>query len=739
MHIGNEQYVIKSKEYYVECQEATSRWMKENNVDKFSPSKGSPNLTPVNRKKLNRNENYEVDRSFSPEERYLGHMNNGKDMDRECSFLNKEGNNEDFHNKTLGFSHFEEKTNIFSQIYDAKDKNSNDLSNIRHENKLSVSNFSYEIANNNKEIATADHEDKSDITETEYNDQTVIKKNYKNMNPEMSKTQILEKADTNDYITKSDILLSKTEMSPDRNVTRNNRNDEKEDDGRSLTPVARNSIDILSKSPRISKEHMNIIYDVLNDKFQSGRKEKTPNKARKGQYFSNKLIQKNSPLQNPLANQFIKLSQKQNFQSENPTGAFSLPKSENTGGVFSLPKKESDFETNSIFNSVVNNNNFSTQLTSNRKKENTYNTEAVVYKPDVTPDKESSESCDHFKPDGNNFFSISIFGELISHELTNDTNNINQGKMIAGVVDCSAVDHEYEHIYIAYNKGYLVKYCLHSFNVELDFGKIHERKITFIEVSKQSKCYLLTGSQDGVVRQFDRRDGNLIKEIEEDNVKEAQAAKLTHDDQLCIIAYNLENDDGENAGKESFTQLIMKYNFENEMKPMNHFGVKVVEESRRTREESIAYFMGLDEDHEDLISCMAITYDNLTQFTAGNGGELMEWDIPSTSLQKKYYAGTTFDAINNMIIAPDNKHLFTIGDDCYIQAIDLGDGKIANRKFAEFKNRCTAIAISSDSKYLFIATGDKLVYKYSLELKEILSTYKTGHNHTIFNVILPVV
>ena len=60
--------------------------------------------------------------------------------------------------------------------------------------------------------------------------------------------------------------------------------------------------------------------------------------------------------------------------------------------------------------------------------------------------------------------------------------NQNCGKMILGIVDCTKVDSEYEHIYIAFNQGCLVKYHLESFNVCLDLGKVHLKKIRNIRI-----------------------------------------------------------------------------------------------------------------------------------------------------------------------------------------------------------------------------------------------------------------
>ena len=295
-----------------------------------------------------------------------------------------------------------------------------------------------------------------------------------------------------------------------------------------------------------------------------------------------------------------------------------------------------------------------------------------------------------------------------------------------------------KHIYIAYNKGYLVKYCLQDFNIELDFGRIHEKKITTIEMTKMSGNYMLTGSLDSHVKIFDRRDGSLLKDIKEDCTKEVLCAKFTHNDEFCIIAYNLENIELR-VGKEYFDTLIIKYDFQEEMKKLGNFGQKVTKDHEEDKKELLIEMMGLDEDHSDIITCMAITYDNSTLFTAGSGGELMEWDIPKISLLKKYRTENCgCDAINNMVITPDDKWLFTIGDDCAISAVDLCCGRAQNHKYAEFEDRCTSICITKDSKHLFIGTGDRKIYKYDIELKEILAVYKTGHTHTINHIVLPL-
>ena len=67
---------------------------------------------------------------------------------------------------------------------------------------------------------------------------------------------------------------------------------------------------------------------------------------------------------------------------------------------------------------------------STKKKDSTYKTES---KNNYVS---NSDSCGDREPNVNSFYSISIFGELIQHELTDNFANQNQGKMIHGVVDC---------------------------------------------------------------------------------------------------------------------------------------------------------------------------------------------------------------------------------------------------------------------------------------------------------------
>ena len=60
---------------------------------------------------------------------------------------------------------------------------------------------------------------------------------------------------------------------------------------------------------------MKIIYDVVQDKYQSNTLMKTPKSAKKGKYFSTKLLQNNAKHLNPLANFMLKINKSGNETS----------------------------------------------------------------------------------------------------------------------------------------------------------------------------------------------------------------------------------------------------------------------------------------------------------------------------------------------------------------------------------------------------------------------------------------
>jgi WD40 repeat protein len=78
----------------------------------------------------------------------------------------------------------------------------------------------------------------------------------------------------------------------------------------------------------------------------------------------------------------------------------------------------------------------------------------------------------------------------------------------------------------------------------------------------------------------------------------------------------------------------------------------------------------LTEGHEDEITRMEVTHDDLTMFSAGSSGILMEWDIPSKALLRKYSSRYNGYRINDIIISLDDKFLFTVGAEPTLQKID---------------------------------------------------------------------
>jgi WD40 repeat protein len=47
------------------------------------------------------------------------------------------------------------------------------------------------------------------------------------------------------------------------------------------------------------------------------------------------------------------------------------------------------------------------------------------------------------------------------------------------------------------------------------------------------------------------------------------------------------------------------------------------------------------------------------------------------------------------------------------------------------------MSIGNKGKYLYIATSDKKIHKYSIDLNDVVVSYDTEHKNTILKVILP--
>jgi WD40 repeat protein len=61
------------------------------------------------------------------------------------------------------------------------------------------------------------------------------------------------------------------------------------------------------------------------------------------------------------------------------------------------------------------------------------------------------------------------------------------GKIVYGMVDRCLIDKDFRYLFIAYNKGFLSKYCLKSFEMEHTWGKIHKGSVTEILITADSK------------------------------------------------------------------------------------------------------------------------------------------------------------------------------------------------------------------------------------------------------------
>lgn len=145
----------------------------------------------------------------------------------------------------------------------------------------------------------------------------------------------------------------------------------------------------------------------------------------------------------------------------------------------------------------------------------------------------------------------------------------------------------------------------------------------------------------------------------------------------------------------------------------------------------------LTEGHEDQITRMEVTRDDLTLFSAGSGGILMEWDIPSKALLRKHCSRYNGYRINDMIISLDDTFLFTVGAEPTLHKIDQERTDVVSNANVKFEGTCTAMSIGKKGKYLYIATSDKKIHKYSIDLNDVVVSYNTEHKNTIMKVILP--
>ena len=147
----------------------------------------------------------------------------------------------------------------------------------------------------------------------------------------------------------------------------------------------------------------------------------------------------------------------------------------------------------------------------------------------------------------------------------------------------------------------------------------------------------------------------------------------------------------------------------------------------------------LDEGHEDKITRQAVAWDDLTLFSGGSGGILMEWDIPSRCLLRKYCSRYDGYFINEMVMSLDDKFLFTVGQEPTIQKICLEHADLVSNANIKFEGTCSAMSIGKTGSHLYIATSDKKIHKYSIALNDVVVSYNSEHKHTILKVIQPYV
>ena len=87
----------------------------------------------------------------------------------------------------------------------------------------------------------------------------------------------------------------------------------------------------------------------------------------------------------------------------------------------------------------------------------------------------------------NIFYSLDIFGVLKAHNPVDSTHIQDLGKIVIGVVDNVLIDKQFKSLFVAFNKGYLSKYNLKTFEIEHTWGKIHSATISQILITGDDK------------------------------------------------------------------------------------------------------------------------------------------------------------------------------------------------------------------------------------------------------------
>lgn len=817
INIGNDAYVIKSEQHYVELLNAINLWLCQNQKSdkdyKSNPSYYTSDentnqkyMTPI----INESKYMEIKSSIENSVKKLDGYN--KMTENQQTQIEKNSSSKKSSLKTSGqFSNFEEiKGSIVenSEIFKSRSKSVNDKVKSTAFNKnllkppiINYSDLSKQINNEEEKLSS--------------NKQNSVKKYYKKVTPVKDLLQkieesYVEKQNVNDQVTvnqenkiprpKSSIIMngspySKTDnklldvndqtvMDSVNNISRpqshrdtasthydNIHNKLPGVNGKAMSGLENTVSRHQSHKESIVSNYDNNIFETSSSIIYTPNSAKTISKHEK---TITKLVDHNDinfdenlslySVSKSIINEQNELSdiknmfKKQSSTIENPTERFQIKRQNTTNDDFtnesiinddlkyksSILEKLIDSKSTLVLNNSPNLDTLSRRSNGRKKTfRNPYSKRKDhnnIIAENISPESSlrrsvSKEiaSLDHKKV----FYSISVFGEIIGHDNLCENESKHCGKMIFGVVDCHAVDFEYKHFYIAYNKGCLVKFCLESFEIELDLGKVHERRITSIAVTHSCKDQIITSSIDRHIKVFHKITGMLLLDIMdfEKNQTEITCMCLTHDHKHLIAAF--QDTIEKRAGKERFNQVLKKFKFGDDIKLIRHFGARIKKGQKQSKEQYLLEMMDLDEGHEDNITSMVVTNDNQTLITGGDAGIFMEWDIPSAALLRKYNSDYDGCAINDMITSPDSKFIFTIGDDCTVNCIDLRNPVLTVLKFKQLDERCIAIGISKDSKFLFIGTEKKVIYKLDIESKEIVFEYETNHAHNIQAIILP--
>ncbi len=136
-------------------------------------------------------------------------------------------------------------------------------------------------------------------------------------------------------------------------------------------------------------------------------------------------------------------------------------------------------------------------------------------------------------------------------------------------------------------------------------------------------------------------------------------------------------------------------------------------------------------DHEDCVSCVAISPDNsLLACGSGDNSKIKIWDLQSGDL-KLTLSGHT-DGVNSVTFSKDGQKLISGGDDELIHFWDVLTGKEI-RTIAGHAGGVSEVICSPDGELLASYGWDKMIHLWNMHTGEFLHTL-TGHTGRISSI-----